>query len=176
MLLRAACDAVLCAFFLKRDFRSWHAMVWITVVFGASNLVSNTLRTPQQFYAHASWAHPERMNPSSFWFSNGYRLGGTFLLTLSFLLLLLYTRRHFQQDGRTGQRRHSLGLCVREHWPHSNRSTGAKGPPELLPPTIGTSPLLSFTVALIRQSFMSGLALRRAPLKRVHLRSLEAGS
>ena len=95
MLLRAACDAVLCAFFLKRDFRSWHAMV---VVFGASNLVSNTLRTPQQFYAHASWAHPERMNPSSFWFSNGYRLGGTFLLTLAFLLLLLYTRRHFQQD------------------------------------------------------------------------------
>ena len=89
MLLRAACDAVLCAFFLKRDFRSWRAMVWITVVFGASNLVTNVIRTPRQIYAHASWAHPERMNPSSFWFSNTYRLGGTFVLTLAFLLLLL---------------------------------------------------------------------------------------
>lgn len=98
MLLRAACDAVLCAFFLKRDLRSWRAMVWITVVSGASNLVTNVIRTPQQIYAHASWAHPERMNPSSFWFSNTYRLGGTFVLTLAFLLLLLYARRHFQLD------------------------------------------------------------------------------
>ena len=95
MLIRAALDAVICALFLKRDANSWRAAVWLTIISGASNLVTNLLRSPQEIYARAPWVHPERLRMSSFWFSSTYRFGVTTALTFAYLLLLIYTRKHF---------------------------------------------------------------------------------
>src|SRR5262249_13593055 len=85
--------------FWRRDIRAWRIILILTILFAFSNLVTNLFRSPIDLYraAHLQTVMGVPVTQlKGFTISKVYRLSVGFVFSALFLLLLFYTRRHFQ--------------------------------------------------------------------------------